>query len=63
MIKAVDVVNVLSAKIRIEFPKLIRRARITLNIHVDSKIDRENSRRQIETQIATLAPKRNGSFR
>ena len=57
MIDGVDEANVLSATVGIEFTNLIRRARSTLNIHANSKVGREGSRRQIETQNATLAPK------
>ena len=57
MIEGVDEANILSAKAGIEFTKLIRTARITLDIHADSKVDRKGNRRQIEAQNATLAPK------
>ena len=57
MIEGVDEANILSAKVGIEFAKLIRRARIPLDIHADSKVDRKGNRRQIEAQNATLAPK------
>ena len=57
MIEGVDEANVLPAKVGIEFTELIRRARITLKVHANSKVDREGRRRQIETQNAALAPK------
>ena len=57
MIEGVDVANVLSAKVGVAFTKLIRRTRITLNIHKNSKVGGEGSGRQIDTQNATLAPK------
>lgn len=57
MIEGVDEANVLSGKVGIAFTKLIRRARIMLDNHANSKVDRKGSRRQIETQNAMLAPK------